>query len=69
MTETTAEYDVTATLAAVMRQAEVDLKAAHEKLCKAKGLASAQHNCPEWSSLANTLRWFASIREKFGINS
>lgn len=56
-------------LAAVMRQAEEDLAAAHKAICELQGLTFSTHAWPEWSSPANTLRWFAAIREKFGIES
>ena len=46
----------------VMDQAEVDLKAAHAEICKLQGLDPEKHDWPEWSSPANTLRWFKEIR-------
>lgn len=55
------------TLANVMRQAESDLAAAHAEICKLQGLDPATHSWPDWSSPANTLRWFADIRQQFGI--
>ena len=54
-------------LEAVMRQAEADLAAAHAEICRLQGLDAAQHTWPEWSSPANTLRWFVAIRERFSI--
>lgn len=49
----------------VMRQAEHDLKSAHAEICKLQNLDLAKHEWPEWSSQANSLRWFDAIREKF----
>lgn len=46
----------------VMAQAESDLNAAHEEICKLQGLDPEKHHWPEWSSPANTLRWFTEIR-------
>lgn len=54
-------------LASVMRQAETDLKAAHAEICKLQGLDPAAHSWPEWSSPANTLRWFEKIRRDLSI--
>jgi hypothetical protein len=54
-------------LAMVMRQTERDLGTAHEQICHLQGLNPAEQAWPEWSPQANTLRWFAAIREKFGI--
>ena len=54
-------------LAAVMRQTEADLAAAHEVICKLQDLDPSAHSWPDWSSPANTLRWFKEIREKFDI--
>lgn len=54
-------------LSSVMAQAEADLKAAHEEICKLQGLDPAAHDWPEWSSPANTKRWFAAIRERFSL--
>lgn len=56
-------------LEAVMRQAEADLAAAHEEICKLQGIDPATHSWPEWSSPANTLRWFKAIREAFGFTA
>lgn len=57
------------TLEAVMRQAESDLADAHAEICNLQGLDPKAHSWPEWSSPANTLRWFTGIRERFGIDS
>lgn len=46
----------------VMRQAETDLKAAHAEIAKLQGLDPAAVTWPEWSSPANTLRWFVELR-------
>lgn len=54
-------------LAAVMRQAEDDMKTAHAEICRLAGLDPAKHDWPDWSPQANSRRWFAAIREKFGI--
>lgn len=56
-----------ATLAAVMEQAERDLKSAHAEICKLQGLDAEKYDWPAWSPQANTLRWFAEIRRRFGI--
>ncbi len=53
----------------VMRQAETDLKAAHAEICKLAGIDPATHDWPEWSSPANTLRWFEAIRAKFNLSN
>lgn len=49
----------------VMGQAERDLRAAHEEICRLQGLDPVKHDWPSWSSQANTLRWFKEIRAKF----
>jgi hypothetical protein len=54
-----------AVLHAVMDQAARDLKSAHEQICKLQNLDPAKHDWPQWSSPANSLRWFDAIREKF----
>lgn len=54
-------------LDAVMRQTEADLASAHAEICKLQGLDPTKHTWPEWSSPANTLRWFQEIRQKFGF--
>lgn len=54
-------------LAAVMTQAENDLKSAHAEICKLQGLDPDKHTWPEWSPQANSLRWFQAIRSKFGL--
>jgi hypothetical protein len=52
----------------VMLQAEADLAAAHAEICKLQSLTTGGSLMwPEWSSPANTLRWFAAIREKFDL--
>lgn len=56
--------DLKETLAQVMVQAEIDLKAAHAEICKLQGIDPTTHQWPEWSSPANTLRWFEAIRQK-----
>lgn len=56
--------DTAALLERVMSQAEADLAAAHEEICKLQGLDPKTHSWPEWSSPANTIRWFATIRER-----
>ena len=56
-------------LAAVIRQAEADLKSAHAEICKLQGVDPATHSWPEWSSPAHTLRWFGLIRAKFNLSS
>lgn len=59
--------DLKEALASVMRQSESDLASAHAEICKLQGLDPATHSWPEWSPQANSLRWFAAIREKFEI--
>ena len=54
-------------LAEVMLQAERDLKSAHAEICKLTGLDPAGYDWPDWSPQANTLRWFAEIRNKSGL--
>lgn len=54
-------------LAAVMTQAESDLKSAHAEICKLAGLDAAKHSWPDWSPQANSLRWFDAIRSKFEL--
>jgi hypothetical protein len=54
-------------LADVMRQSESDLASAHAEICKLQGLDPASHSWPDWSPQANTLRWFQTIRQRFGI--
>ena len=54
-------------LATVMRQTELDLASAHAEICRLQGLDPVRHSWPEWTPQANTLRWFADIRQKFGI--
>lgn len=49
----------------VMRQAEADLAAAHEVICKLQNLDPKKRTWPEWSSPANTLRWFEAIRAAY----
>lgn len=51
----------------VMRQAQDDLASAHAEICKLQGIDPVTHRWPDWSPQANTLRWFAAIREKFNI--
>lgn len=53
------------TLASVMDQVERDLKSAHAEIVKLQGGDPEKYEWPEWSPQANTLRWFAAIREKF----
>ena len=55
------------TLREVMRQAENDLAEAHKVICELQGADPKTTNWPEWSSPANTLRWFEAIRDKFGL--
>lgn len=55
------------TLAAVMRQSEMDLKSAHAEVCKLQGIDPEKNNWPEWSPQANTLRWFKELRARFEI--
>lgn len=52
----------------LMEQTEADLKSAHAEICKAQGIDPADHDWPAWTTQANTLRWIASMREKFGIH-
>lgn len=54
-------------LDAVMRQTEADLASAHAEICRLQGLEPSKHSWPEWSPQANTLRWFAAIRERFSL--
>jgi len=49
-------------LETVMRQTETDLAAAHEEICKLQGLDPTKHTWPQWTSPANTLRWFNELR-------
>lgn len=56
-------------LGQIMDQAESDLSSAHHEICKLQGLDPEKHDWPEWSSPANTVRWFAEIRERFGLNN
>lgn len=55
------------TLSLVMDQAENDLKAAHDVIAQLQGLNPEKSDWPQWSSPANTIRWFAELRERFGI--
>ena len=55
------------TLSSVMHQAESDMKSAHEAICKLQGVDPEKSDWPDWSPQANSRRWFAAIREKFGI--
>lgn len=55
-------------LEAVMRQAESDLAEAHKEICRLQELDPGDNTWPEWSSPANTLRWFAAIREQFHLS-
>jgi hypothetical protein len=55
------------TLDLVMRQAESDLSSAHAEICKLQGLDPATHFWPDWTPQANTLRWFKTIRDRFGL--
>jgi len=57
------------TLHDVMTQAELDLRSAHVEIVKLQGGDPATHDWPEWSSPANTIRWFASIRKELGITN
>lgn len=52
----------------VMQQAESDLASAHAEICKLQGVNPTVHSWPDWSPQANTLRWFAAIREKFNLS-
>jgi hypothetical protein len=54
-------------LFAVMQQAENDLQSAHAEICKLQNLDPAEHNWPDWTPQANSLRWFAAIRERFNL--
>jgi hypothetical protein len=54
-------------LSAVMRQAETDLKSAHAEICKLQGVDPATASWPDWTPQANSMRWFAAIRDRFGI--
>lgn len=56
-------------LDAVMRQTEADLASAHAEICVLQGLEPSTHSWPEWSPQANTLRWFAAIRERFSLST
>lgn len=51
----------------VMRQTESDLKSAHEVICRLQGADPSKTTWPDWSPQANTLRWIAAIRDRFGI--
>lgn len=55
-------------LAEVMRQAENDLKSAHAVICQLQHVDPGKSNWPEWSPQANTIRWFAAIRDHFKLN-
>lgn len=57
------------TLSEVMRQVEIDLRAAHAEICKLQGLDPARHSWPDWSPQANTLRWFGEIRARFNLST
>jgi streptogramin lyase len=52
----------------VMRQAESDLHASHAEICRLQGLDPQRHSWPEWSSPANTLRWFDTLRAEFALS-
>jgi hypothetical protein len=56
-------------LTAVMDQAEKDLSSAHAAICEAQGLDTKTNNYtwPDWTPQAQTLRWFAAIRQKFNL--
>lgn len=56
------------TLATVMRQSESDLQSAHAEICKLQGIDPQKHTWPQWSPQANSLRWFATLREKFSLD-
>ena len=51
----------------VMYQAENDLASAHAEIIKLQGKDPKDYTWPEWSPQANTLRWFAQIRQRFSI--
>lgn len=54
-------------LAEVMDQVERDFKSAHAEIVRLQGGDPSKYEWPEWSPQANTLRWFAAIREKFKL--
>ena len=45
----------------IIRQVRADFAAAHGEICKLQGLDPNTHTWPEWSSIANTLRWFDEL--------
>lgn len=55
-------------LTSVMRQSENDLQSAHAEICKLQGIDPQEHTWPRWSPQANSLRWFAILREKFSLD-
>jgi hypothetical protein len=57
------------TLRDVMIQTELDLRSAHAEIVKLQGGDPAKLDWPEWSSQANTIRWFAKLRREFCITT
>lgn len=55
-------------LTLVMDQCEADFKAIHSEICKLQGLDPVTHDWPEWSTIANTKRWFDEIRTSLREN-
>lgn len=53
-----------ALLVQVMAQAEADLSAAHKEICELQGLDPKTHTWPDWSSPANSIRWFEKLRKE-----
>lgn len=51
----------------LMAQYESDLKSAHAEISKLQGIDPKGHTWPEWTPQANTLRWIAEMRRKFGF--
>lgn len=61
--------DVTKVLHRVMDQVQRDFVSAHAEIAKLQGLDRMNVSWPEWSSQANTLRWFKKIREEMPLSA
>jgi len=61
--------ELEADIALVMDQAEIDYAAAHKVICELQKIDPATSTWPEWATIANSIRWFATLREKHGIRA
>ena len=61
--------ELEADLALVMGQAEIDYAAAHKVICELQKIDPATSTWPEWTTIANSIRWFERLREKHGIRA